>query len=262
MIMISLTMRKTRTRKTLRTWAVVSLASSTTMADVSTAIAAASCMRRMLEVFATICKSQNTSLKLAELTMRSSGRNVCLLWLVGDCRFAESCVYAHEAVYLPPNGWWTDTQRLDRLCEAFKDAAKHDPIDASESISAEALRPRSWRQDLWAAPVDFTDEGYRDAQKESLPDPPRPHLRAPHTKTGSGTGKSKKSSATGGPRPMARAGCQSRSGTSRPSRYQHRDNFDYSWDSDEMEERVMYCGYSKDTFDELLSQGIKPWDEF
>ncbi|RPD52546.1 hypothetical protein L226DRAFT_617797 [Lentinus tigrinus ALCF2SS1-7] len=189
------------------------------------------------------------------------GRNVCLYWLVGQCHYTEGiCVYTHEATYLPPSGWWTNTERLERLRKAFDEAARQFPIDVSESIAAEALKPRSWRQDLWAAPVDLADEHYREAQQEPLPDPPRPISRETRIKKDFRAGKSYKSSSTGGARSSAGRRHQGRSGTAGSSRYRYRDDYDYD-DFSEMEDRFMYCGFSKDDFDEMLCQGIKPWDE-
>ena len=84
------------------------------------------------------------------------GRNVCLYWLVGECLpEAEdgTCGYAHDATYLPAKGWWKDTKRLARLREEFDAAVERMPLSGTgrtrEKILAEALRPASWRNDLW-----------------------------------------------------------------------------------------------------------------
>src|SRR5579863_6015337 len=40
------------------------------------------------------------------------GRNVCMNFLVGNCKFGSSaCVYAHEKTYLPTGRWWEDEQK-------------------------------------------------------------------------------------------------------------------------------------------------------
>ncbi len=42
--------------------------------------------------------------------------------------------------------------------------------------------------------------------------------------------------------------------------YDEDDDADY-WDIDaELEERSMYCGHTRADYEELLCQGIKPWD--
>ncbi|PIL32503.1 transporter [Ganoderma sinense ZZ0214-1] len=85
------------------------------------------------------------------------GRNVCVYWLLGHCRFAAAgkCVYAHDATYLPERGWWMDTARLERMRADFDAAVQEEPLDlgagrVEERILAEALVPPSWRKDLWA----------------------------------------------------------------------------------------------------------------
>ncbi|KAI1786106.1 TPR-like protein [Ganoderma leucocontextum] len=92
------------------------------------------------------------------------GRNVCVYWLVGACGKHDTgtCVYVHHGDYLPANGWWTDTARLDRLRKEFDDAAKASPLDlgngrVKESILAEALIPAPYMQDAWVW-ADFDSE--------------------------------------------------------------------------------------------------------
>ncbi|PIL32501.1 transporter [Ganoderma sinense ZZ0214-1] len=94
------------------------------------------------------------------------GRNVCLSWLMGHCRFAAGakCVYAHDATYLPDRGWWTDTARVERTRTEFFKAIKEEPLDlgagrVEERILAEAFVPLSWRQDMWAV-ASYKEEVY------------------------------------------------------------------------------------------------------
>ena len=85
-----------------------------------------------------------------------------MYWLLGHCRFAAggSCVYAHDATYLPERGWWTDIARLERMRADFDACVQEEPLDlgsgrVEERILAEALVPLPWRKDLWAvAPYD------------------------------------------------------------------------------------------------------------
>lgn len=97
-----------------------------------------------------------------DTTSGGRGRNVCVYWLLGHCRFDERCVYAHDKTYLPVTGWWTDAVRLTRLRKEFSDAAKADPLalpaGSIESILAESLRPAPWRKDLWAVVESYEEE--------------------------------------------------------------------------------------------------------
>ena len=107
-----------------------------------------------------------------------------MYWLLGHCRFAEGdkCVYAHDAAYLPAQGWWTDVVRLERMRNEFDDAAKADPLNlgagrVSESILAEALVPLPWRKDLWA--VASSEEEMRECKEmEEHERSGRPEVRA------------------------------------------------------------------------------------
>ena len=96
------------------------------------------------------------------------GRNVCVYWLLGHCRFDGKCVYAHDMAYLPEHGWWNDTPRLDRMRAEFDDAVKEEPLDLGagrvpEKILAEAFVPLPWRRELWAIATystTFRDRGF------------------------------------------------------------------------------------------------------
>ena len=54
-----------------------------------------------------------------------------MYWLLGHCRFfaASECVYAHDATYLPGRGWWTDTARLERMRAEFDAAVEGEALD-------------------------------------------------------------------------------------------------------------------------------------
>ncbi|KAI0776992.1 hypothetical protein BD413DRAFT_524578 [Trametes elegans] len=138
------------------------------------------------------------------------GRNVCVYWLFGECRFGdERCVYAHDKTYLPDHGWWTDTQRTARLRGVVRDVLNQHQPWAPKTLPAHALKPDPWRGDHWAVMWgDGDDEDGYDDNEWSEDD--------------------------GGEGRLWR----------------------------EIEERSLYAGHTRDDFEELLSQGIKPWDEF
>lgn len=96
----------------------------------------------------------------------TSGRNVCAYWLLGECRSGdERCAYAHEKTYLPPQGWWTNTRRLARMCKEFDEAVAASPrLGVSESILAEALKPFPWRKDAWTG-GDYAEQATHRAEQ-------------------------------------------------------------------------------------------------
>ncbi|KAI4518575.1 hypothetical protein GGG16DRAFT_118292 [Schizophyllum commune] len=53
------------------------------------------------------------------------GQNVCLHFLLDDCRFgAEKCIYSHSRADLPPNGWWDDPHQKDIVRKHVRSALR------------------------------------------------------------------------------------------------------------------------------------------
>ncbi|CDO77835.1 hypothetical protein BN946_scf184714.g10 [Trametes cinnabarina] len=145
------------------------------------------------------------------------GRNVCIYWLLGDCRFGdERCVYAHDRTYLPERGWWNDKERYPDIRKEGSATLGNNRRRSRAALKrlVETLKPDDWRLDMWA------DGGY--AKEVHLK-----HLYGDDW-------------------------------------YEDED----AWvDEDEslereIEERMMYAGHTRADFEELLCQGIKPWDEW
>lgn len=56
------------------------------------------------------------------------GQNVCVYFLVGNCKYGDKCIYAHTADYLP-QGWWNDpeqAQEAKKLQAAIDDPTTDD----------------------------------------------------------------------------------------------------------------------------------------
>ncbi|EIW52990.1 TPR-like protein, partial [Trametes versicolor FP-101664 SS1] len=79
------------------------------------------------------------------------GRNVCVYWLLDECRFNDAkCQYAHDRTYLPARGWWTDEGRnreMRELADRTFDVVPRRYLP--QAFLAEAAKPQ-WRQELWA----------------------------------------------------------------------------------------------------------------
>ncbi|RPD52547.1 hypothetical protein L226DRAFT_496202 [Lentinus tigrinus ALCF2SS1-7] len=204
------------------------------------------------------------------------GRNVCVSWLVGECRFGDRCVYAHEKIYLPARGWWTNKIRLEHLREKFDDFACEDRMDVSESILPEALKPLPWRYDIWVHPsaeekakalvqpsasTSATASGSRPSRNARA----GRSTQASSSRRGQGSSRPNRAQnrARGGPGSGATHGhAQPRWGHAALGAYDYYDDGD---DSDgwynEIEELMLYCGHTRSDYEEMLLQGMKPWDE-
>lgn len=79
-----------------------------------------------------------------------SGRNVCLMWLLGRCRFGDvRCVYAHDKTYLPQRGWWNNEEQLTTL---HRKLHVLDQAGLPSRQIEQALRDvvgSPWRKDPW-----------------------------------------------------------------------------------------------------------------
>ncbi|KAI0704396.1 hypothetical protein C8T65DRAFT_653864, partial [Cerioporus squamosus] len=195
------------------------------------------------------------------------GRNVCLSWLLGECYSGVLCVYAHDKTYLPERGWWTSQARLDWERSFFVEAVEADPMDVPESILAEALKPLYWRHDLWVHPS-------AEERAKALHPNPAPSTNASASSSRAAqTGRPAQGPARSNlPQRGARGNSRAARGGAQPhtglwgGRYNNDDD-DYGEDEDdlydtdaELDELSMYCGHTRADYEELLCQGIKPWD--
>ncbi|KAJ7107004.1 hypothetical protein C8R44DRAFT_858094 [Mycena epipterygia] len=49
------------------------------------------------------------------------GKNVCLYFLLGQCKFDTKCIYAHSRAYLPARGWWNDEKKIEEMKERIEE---------------------------------------------------------------------------------------------------------------------------------------------
>jgi hypothetical protein len=77
-------------------------------------------MLRTIRVYAIACAYFWKYLAFHNLNdriwMLSRGRNVCMYFLLGNCKFGGiACIYAHDKTYLPSGRWWEDEEKCDLL---------------------------------------------------------------------------------------------------------------------------------------------------
>ncbi|TDL23900.1 hypothetical protein BD410DRAFT_786568 [Rickenella mellea] len=153
------------------------------------------------------------------------GRNVCLYYTIGICKFGdEKCNYAHDLTYL-------DAKRvMDEDQKAAVVKCLSDVKDTSRS-----LRPTGYKG---------TTNTIGQVEKRSHKKlDPRAHIIGPSNSPQDNTRGNDGHGRGGGRGKGKRAG--------RLSARQER----------EMEERTMNGGFTNDEMDELLCQGVKPWDD-
>jgi len=183
----------------------------------------------------------------------ASGRNVCMHFLLESCRFGRSaCVYSHDRTYLPPGRWWDDMGKLVLLKQISmgpkpKENSAFMPYmcgladDRLAWASAHGVEMeevyRHWRQLATDGFSDAVNDGWHAANKSSS--------RGSRGGKGRGRGRGR----GGGRGGVRRSGWHSELGL---------DDFE---ESDEAEERMNNFGFTEDEVQELLCQGVKPWDD-
>ncbi|KAJ7494854.1 hypothetical protein B0H11DRAFT_920060 [Mycena galericulata] len=64
------------------------------------------------------------------------GKNVCLYFLLGACKFGAKCIYSHEREYLPTTrGWWNDERKIEEVrgrVEAVREGARERRAEAEK----------------------------------------------------------------------------------------------------------------------------------
>lgn len=177
-----------------------------------------------------------------------SGRNVCIAWLLGKCSFATRCFYAHDRTYLNHGGWWSDRAKVRELASDF-----------GKSVNGPGRRSKRFESEVFFANLGVINEWRNDdwvsQQFSALDDEPVPAGRMGdsvivNTTTGRNSrfrSKNSTNTRTAHGRMRAAAG--------------HYDSDEYDWDDDEYEERANHFGFDEDDLNELLSQGVKPWDD-
>ncbi|KAI9065683.1 TPR-like protein [Trametes sanguinea] len=174
------------------------------------------------------------------------GRNVCVYWLLGTCRYGdERCIYAHDRTYLPKEGWWTNTRRVDRMRRRFAKAVEAAPRPGvAEHVLAESLKPTPWRRDIWAY------ENLKEAVKLQ-------QLLEADEREYSDDGLSMADERDY----VVRLGGMTLVPQSEGEEEEDEDEQEWlePWEV-QLEEREMYAGHTRADFEEMVMYGIRPWD--
>jgi len=181
------------------------------------------------------------------------GRNVCIYFLLGNCRFGNSaCVYAHDKAYLPTGRWWEDENK--RLAvQHIVNSLRPDESSASMPYILGLIDNRI----AWAAEQGIemdhvfvpsrAEQTFRDLIDIGLTTACINPGRGGSSRGGRGGGHGR---AGGSGRNIGRGG--------RDQILQF--NYEDEWESESWIEENNY-GFTEDEEMELLSQGVKPWDD-
>ncbi|KAI0264870.1 hypothetical protein BC834DRAFT_1042072 [Gloeopeniophorella convolvens] len=172
------------------------------------------------------------------------GRNVCMFSIFGTCAFgANRCFYAHERTYLRRGGWWDDPEKRALYADYIGIAKRVEmPVKGNATLILCTFENSCyWNWPEMAA----LDEQLRGCPRDWAPSSPA-QLRT-HS-LGSSAG------ARWGTRGNRGKG---RGGGGKRGRRAH----DSPWDEDPFSSRSRNHGFTPDEVEELMCQGVKPWDD-
>lgn len=178
---------------------------------------ACSLMHLTRKVSETTCKGTLCCMSLRHdwPSFSYSGKNVCIYYLLGKCKFGDiKCIYSHSKDCLPKQGWWNDEEQTAKV-KAVIEAAEQQAKEQRALVNLMSKLESKSRKRNGAG-----TKGRRHANP-----------------TDSTTGGSSK-------------GGKKRGGSAR--RYQS---------EQEMDERMANNGFTDYELNDLLSQGVKPWDD-
>jgi len=179
----------------------------------------------------------------------TSGRNVCMYFLLGDCKFGSSaCVYSHDKTYLPSDRWWDSKGKQVLLWQISLGSSPKENSAFMPYMCGLADDRLAWAsahgvemEEVYGHWRDQAMDGFHNAADDGL----NAFFKRGgmvHKRTwGRGRGRGR-----GG----------GRGGLHRGGRHSGLD-----LDDEETEERMENFGFTEDEVQELLCQGVKPWDD-
>jgi hypothetical protein len=171
------------------------------------------------------------------------GRNVCIYFVLGNCKFGGSvCVYAHDKTYLPTGRWWEKENKRFAI-QYILNSLDPKEIPASMPYILGLIDNRF----AWAAQGIKVEHLFEDLGAQSL------KIFRGIIDIGLTTARIKPG--RGGSSGGGRGGRHERAGG---SQFDNEAEWD-SWTEDSMD--VNDYGFTEDEDMELLCQGIKTWDD-
>jgi hypothetical protein len=172
-----------------------------------------------------------------------------MYFLLGNCKFGNSaCVYSHDKTYLPPGRWWEDEEK----CLLLRSISESLGPGQDSSFMPYMLRiidnRLAWKsahgvemEEVYGHWRNRAIDGFREAIDVAV--------------ASAVYGGSSRRGSRGGPGRERNRG-KGRKGGKRGGERFREDELD-----EETEERLANFGFTEDEVMELLSQGVKPWDD-
>src|SRR6266702_2014695 len=183
----------------------------------------------------------------------ASGRNVCMYFLLGDCKFGSSaCVYSHDKTYLPSGRWWDNEGKVALLRQISMGPRPKENSAFMPYMCGLADNRLAWAsahgiemEEVYGHWRDQAQDGFCNAADDGL----YATFRSAYKSSGRGYRGGRGRGRGRGRRPggMRRGGWHS--------------GLDLDDFEDSVEERMNNFGFTEDEVQELLCQGVKPWDD-
>lgn len=175
------------------------------------------------------------------------GRNVCMHFLLGDCKFGNSvCVYSHDKTYLPSGRWWDDEGKVVLLKQISMVPTSKENSAFMPYMCGLADNRLAWTsahgvemEEVYGHWRDQAMDGFCNAADDGL----RATFRDAYNNNGRGRRGRGRGRGRGG---MRRGGWR---------------GLDLDDFEDSQEERMNNFGFTEDELQELICQGVKPWDD-
>ncbi|KAI0641700.1 hypothetical protein C8Q79DRAFT_287241 [Trametes meyenii] len=98
-----------------------------------------------------------------DTTRDELGRNVCLAWLLSQCKKGPTCPYAHDRTYLSSSGWWTNARRLEAVRKETEEKARVVGRPYPTEFLLRDMAPKPWMFEAWAI---FPYDRFPESRKE------------------------------------------------------------------------------------------------
>ncbi|KAG8216628.1 hypothetical protein J3R82DRAFT_6823 [Butyriboletus roseoflavus] len=170
------------------------------------------------------------------------GRNVCRYYLIGVCKFGERCSYLHSEEYLLQRGWWSTAEGIDnekkrynliRMCnKAITDYNNVTKVSGTGQTSKKKQTKGKKKRDHHSrSGFEGSEPSFASARNQSN-----------QLQTASNIGQSSQKMNT--------------KSKKKPTVYSYP-----SWEGYDSDEGSGMFGFTSNEVDELLCQGVKPWDD-